>query len=200
VTKRRRPTQIHADERQDILAMSRAGYSVAGIADTLDRSQITIRKVLQAELASFRDAVVAVTQAEPTTRGEQYLQWHAAATAAAAAMGNAQPAMDMLDRLGMVPETSRDRTLLQVSREKSEAQKLIASTYATSPAHALGRPAPTVNIGIGFPAQLAVSHVQGDAVTQVSGPSNFQRLTATQDEGLEIPSSQVVVHARPDAG
>jgi hypothetical protein len=180
------------------MAMSRAGYSVAGIADTLDRSQATIRKVLQGELASFRDA--AVTQAEPTTRGEQYLQWHAAATAAAAAMGNAQPAMDMLDRLGMVPETSRDRTLLQVSREKSEAQKLIASTYAASPAHALGRAAPTVNIGIGFPAQLAVSHVQAEPVTGVLGQGNFQRLTGTPDEGLKIPSSQVVVHAQRDAG
>jgi hypothetical protein len=179
VAGRRRPTHVGEDEKRDILSLRGAGYSFSRIAETLGRSEATVRKILQDSVALFRDAALAETQLEPATRGEQYLQWHASATAVAASMGNAQPAMDMLDRLGMVPETSRDRTLLQVSREKSEAQKLIASTYAASPAHALGRAAPTVNIGIGFPAQIAVSQTPSEPATQVLLQGENQQVTGT---------------------
>ena len=42
----------------------------------------------------------------------QYAEWHMKATEMAAANGDAKPAMDMLDRLGAVPVTSRQRTEL----------------------------------------------------------------------------------------
>lgn len=165
--------------------MVRAGYGVGEIARTLDRAEATVRGVIEAHRQEFiADASPDAPDAE--TRGERYLRLHEEAAKIAAANGDAKPAMDMLDRLGLVPETSRDRTLLAISREKNIAQTSIASAYG-----ARGGQHPTVNIGIGFPAQLsAVSQVQGAGLMQVSLASENQRLTGAPDAALEIPSPQ----------
>lgn len=160
--------------------MQRAGYTANAIALTLDRDKRTVRKALSDSLMEFRSAPLMVDGSEtPETREAQYLKWHAQATAVAAAMGNAQPAMDMLDRLGVVPETSRDRTMLQVSRERGEAQRAIANTYAAG-GNSIGKGGATVNIGIGFPAQLTgVSQATEPGSMQVSLALENQQLTDT---------------------
>jgi hypothetical protein len=187
VAGRRRPTHVGEDEKRDILSLRGAGYSFSRIAETLNRSEATVRRILQDSVASFRDAALAETQLEPATRGDQYLQWHAQATAVAASNGDAKPAMDMLDRLGMVPETSRDRTLLAIQREKNHGQAAVASAWGGGRVNG-----PTVNIGFSLPSQLmpAVSEPTSGPVTRLLPASENQRLTAIGDEVGEIPSSQ----------
>lgn len=100
VTGRRKNVRIKDWERADMVAMRFRGDTIAHIARTLDRSEQAVSDVLAVELPRYAG---------------QYVDWHMRATEAAAAQGDARPAMEMLDRLGVVPATSRERTRLAVA-------------------------------------------------------------------------------------
>lgn len=101
VTGRRKNTRIKDWERQDIIALRATGATIEHIAKTVDRSVNAVAAVL-AEDKWYAES-------------DKYISWHMQATEAAAANGDAKPAMDMLDRLGLVPETSQQRTRLKVA-------------------------------------------------------------------------------------
>ena len=167
---RRRPTQIRDEERRDILTLHGAGYTFARIAETLDRSEVTIARVVRDSQAQLREAHEAALMAN-------YMR----ASEVAAENGDHRPALEMLDRLGAIPETSRQRTSLAVAHMTSEAQRaMVANSPRASAQHG-----PTVNVGIAFPSQLpqGVSPVPFEPVTQVLPAANYQHL----EGGRKVP-------------
>ncbi len=140
---RKRNTLIRDEERADILTLARAGYAIARIADLLSRDERTVARVVTEDRDTLRKA-----------KETELLDLHMIAARVAAENGDHRPVMDMMDRLGIVPETSRQRTQLQVARMASEAQ--VAVTRHLQPASS-----PTIQIGIAMPGQLPVSQSVG---------------------------------------
>jgi hypothetical protein len=165
VSKRRRNTLIGDEEREDILTLHKAGYTFSRIANTLDRTEATVARVVHASQAALRE------QFE-----KPLLATYARAAEVAAEDGDHRPALDMLDRLGSIPETSRQRTALSVAFMTSEAQRAMVTSGAKAqlPAHG-----PIVNIGIGLPGQLQ----QGDSQVQTV---SYKVDTHAQNQGLIV--------------
>lgn len=152
------PTHLRDWERADILTLYRSGHSIMEIADLTERSRPTVRRVILDE-----------RQKQEGELGEEYLQAHRRATVVAAEQGNAQPAMEMLDRLGLVPATSKDRLKLEAAVVKAEANRAIGAGRQPT--------APVINIGIGLPGvsgqapdehAVTVSSSRVKALNQVS--------------------------------
>lgn len=131
-------------EAKDILVLHAAGYSNRDIATLVDRDPSTVSLVIAKDLAR-----------KAKSDASEYMAMHKRATEVAAERGDAKPAMDMLDRLGAVPVTSQQRTALQRAQIAADAQRDVTRHLATRPAVGSG---PSINIGIGLPAQLSVSH------------------------------------------
>ena len=131
---------MRAEERDDVLTLHRAGYTIARIAQTLDRNEATVARIVHEGAADLRARFEAPLLAS-----------YERAAAVAAENGDHKPALEMLDRLGSIPETSRSRTALAVAYMTSEAQRAMV----TSGANALK--GPTVNIGISLPHQMGAS-------------------------------------------
>jgi hypothetical protein len=144
VSGKRRPTQVREDERGDILALARAGYTLSRIASTLDRDERTVSRVVAEERAQLREK-----------HEDRLMAACFAAIDVAAAQGNAKPAIEMLDRLGSIPETSRQRTSLAVAQMTSDAQHALVTSGVTN------RQGPTIQIGIAIPPQLTGSQDVG---------------------------------------
>lgn len=138
---KRRPTQVREDERGDILALARAGYTLSRIASTLDRDERTVSRVVAEERAQLREK-----------HEDRLMAACFAAIDVAAAQGNAKPAIEMLDRLGSIPETSRQRTSLAVAQMTSDAQHALVTSGLRDKANG-----PTIQIGIAMPPQLSSS-------------------------------------------
>jgi hypothetical protein len=139
VSKRRRNTLIGDDERADILALLAIGRTVADVARSLDRDERTVASVVAQHRRELRDA-----------EGVAYHAIYKEAAAAAAARGDHKPALEWLDRMGAIPETSRQRTQLQAAQIAADAQRDVTRHLAKGgDGHG-----PVVNIGIGLPSQL----------------------------------------------
>jgi hypothetical protein len=156
VTGRKRNTLVRDDERADILTLARAGYAIARIADLLSRDERTVARVVTEDRDTLRKA-----------KETELLDLHMIAARVAAENGDHRPVMDMMDRLGIVPETSRQRTQLQVARMASEAQVAVTK-HLQQPVSS-----PTIQIGIAMPSQLGMS----------AGPQDVGRTPET----LELP-------------
>lgn len=137
------PTHLRDWERADILTMYRSGHSMAEVAELMQRSVPSVRRVILDE-----------RQRAEGELGDEYLANHRRAAAVAAERGNAQPSMDMLDRLGMVPAASRDRLRLEAALASAQGQR-------DSTAHLRASSAPVINIGIGLPGLRETVTVEG---------------------------------------
>jgi hypothetical protein len=176
--KRRRPTQIHDDERKDILSLLAAGYDQVSVARVVDRDERTIMRVVAQHRATLREADEA-----------EFKDIYKGAAKIAATKGDHRPALEWLDRMGAIPESSRQRTTILAAKVAAEGQAAV-----TKHLHAGVAPSPVVNIGFSMPAQLmpAVSETTSGPVTRLLPASENQRLTAIGDEVGEIPSSQPI--------
>lgn len=138
MTKRRRPTLVREEERADILTLARAGYTIARIAGTLDRSEATVARIIHEDRDAMRQA-----------HSDELMASYMASVKVAAEQGNHKPALELMDRLGIIPETSRQRTSLAVAQMTSEAQHALVTSGQ-------GRGSgPTIQIGIAMPGQLS---------------------------------------------
>lgn len=161
---KRRATLIRQEERDDILSLARAGYTYARIAATLDRDERTIAKVVGEERAQLREL-----------HADRLMATALQATEVAASRGDARPAIDLLDRIGAIPETSRQRTSLAVAQMTSDAQHALVASGAARPVAG-----PTIQIGIAMPGQLPASGVgANDQILDVEAKSApYMRLAA----------------------
>jgi hypothetical protein len=176
VSKRRRNTLIGDEEREDILTLHKAGYTFARIANTLDRTEATVARVVHASQAALREQFEAPLLAS-----------YARAAEVAAEDGDHRPALDMLDRLGSIPETSRQRTALSVAFMTSEAQRAMVTNGAKAQ---LAPHGPIVNIGIGLPGQLqqGVSQILSHSVTIEDASQKQGLIVAGRSEASTDPT------------
>lgn len=142
MTGRRRPTLIREQERDDILTLQAAGYTIAKIANMVDRAEASVARVLNEQKVQLRG------EYEKGLLGSYMV-----ATTVAAEKGDHRPALEMLDRLGAIPETSRQRTALATAQIVADAQHAMVANGAGRG----GASGPTINIGVALPQQLASS-------------------------------------------
>jgi transposase-like protein len=133
---------VRQDEQEDILSLVAVGYTVAEVARTLDRDPGTVARAVASHRKALRDEHAA----------EFHQLFHEAAKVAAS-NGDAKPALEWLDRMGAIPETSRQRTQLQAAGIAADAQRDVTRHLAKQ-GNGQG---PTVNIGIALPSQLPAS-------------------------------------------
>jgi transposase-like protein len=140
------------EEKSDILALLAVGRTVADVARSMDRDERTVATVVADHRRKLRD-----------DNADAYHAIYKEAATAAAARGDHKPALEWLDRMGAIPETSRQRTQLQASQIAADAQRDVTRHLARGgDGHG-----PVVNIGIGLPGQLGqgVSQILSHSVT-----------------------------------
>jgi transposase-like protein len=157
------------DERADILALLAIGRTVADVARSIDRDERTVAGVVADHRRTLREA-----------DGDTYHAIYKEAAQAAAARGDHKPALEWLDRMGAIPETSRQRTQLQASQIAADAQRDVTRHLAKAgDGHG-----PVVNIGIGLPSQL------GAGVSQINVSHSDSRSHALEP-GLIVARTHV---------
>lgn len=167
---RRRNTLVQADERADILTLSKGGYHQVDIAKMLDRSEVTIAKVLAEHRRDEREA-----------HENDYKDMFKVSAKVAAENGDHKPALEWLDRYGAIPESSRQRTAILQARVAADAQRDVTRHLAKAgDGHG-----PVVNIGIGLPSQL-VSQSLSHTVTIEEAPQNRALIV----DGRQVPSTE----------
>jgi hypothetical protein len=136
--------------------MHAAGYPAARIAKLVMRSVETVSLVVATQRQEAREL-----------NAERVHGYMLRAAEVAAEQGDHRPALEWLDRYGAIPETSKQRTMLERARIGAAAMR-DQSRHLTRGAGALPQAGPVINIGIVGSNDLSMQAALASGVQKVN--------------------------------